>query len=54
VLTRRWLYEPMSQQLGFEGVWWTPRTLWIPERGDSDKIYPARAGRRAGGGDASV
>jgi VRR-NUC domain len=33
VLTRRWLYEPMSQQLGFEGEWWTPRTLWIPERG---------------------
>ena len=33
VLTRRWLYEPMSQQLGFDGEWWTPRTLWIPERG---------------------
>jgi hypothetical protein len=32
-LTRRWLYEPMSQQLGLEGEWWTPRTLWIPERG---------------------
>ena len=33
VLTRRWLYEPMSQQLGFDGEWWQPRTLWIPERG---------------------
>lgn len=40
VLTRRWLYEPMSQQLGIttrveppETEWWQPRTLWIPERG---------------------
>lgn len=40
VLTDRWSYEPVSQQLGRAtqveppaAKWWQPRTLWIPERG---------------------